>query len=531
MARFGLGFGFLPLGFRIGHTAFRPVLAAFGIGDAAFGPILTAFGIGNAGFRPCLAALIIVTGSPALLDPLCLGHGTARIGLCTGGVSHGAFVVGRRRCKRSFRRHGRQRRLRIGCGQRGFGRCRGCRRDRISEVCQRRCFHHCNFVRSRHGRHFRKADRSGERHGEEGAGQRCAAGNTAARRNIGHVQTPQTMDDRLVPQNWTRHRRGERRSRRPLRMASEIGNDAGIGSAFFTRAGGHDTRVAGGFLVAAQRAPAQPAKRIEPVDREQRLDGHVDDQVPTAMVGEFVRNREVARNPVAARHEACRQGDDAVEHTESHRPRNGRRFDQAHAADIAHRARIVEQIAAQFEIEIEAARQHDRSTDQPDCHQRQHEVGRVREGLRRRRTSGHIGEEGGRLYRGLVQSERRGFERHLFARGEVHPCRKREWRNEEPRQRNEPQRVGRAGAEMFGNGTAKHHHHRDQGACPHQRVEQEPLPIFAQKLDHFRISLRSASISSRSESVSASFSARWANSGAARPPKRRSTSLRDSPPT
>ena len=78
------------------------------------------------------------------------------------------------------------------------------------------------------------------------------------------------------------------------------------------------------------------------MDREQRLDQHVDEDVVPAVMRQFVRDREVADLPLAAGHETVGQGDDLVEHAECHRARDRGGLDHADIVDFADRARILE---------------------------------------------------------------------------------------------------------------------------------------------------------------------------------------------
>ena len=377
-------------------------------------------------------------------------------------------------------------------------------------------------------------DTGGGRQSQQGPGQRRPCGQLAATRMVGHRQRTQAVNDRLVAQHGAGHRCCQRRARGQLRTAGVIGDHGGIGSAFVARAAGHHAGVTGRFLVAAHRGPAHPAQRVEPVDREQRLDQHIGKDVLAAMVREFVGNREVALLAVGGGHEARRKGDDLVEHPEGHRPRNRWRFDQADGAHLTHRPCVGEQFAAQHPVEPEPARHEDDGADQPHRDQRRHEIDR------RSHLHGRLGSDDPGIGKTTVC---RRHQRHVRAlhhtvrragvRGShrLHPRGQRHGREQQPRHRQTPQRIGCARAEMAGDWPAQHEGQRDQRAGPDQRIEQEQVPAFADQPDHLRISFRSASISARSSSLSASLSASCANRGAARPPNRRSTSRRLSPPT
>ncbi len=102
------------------------------------------------------------------------------------------------------------------------------------------------------------------------------------------------------------------------------------------------------------------------------------------------------------------------------------------------------------------------------------------------------------------------------------PCGKHERRQNQAHQWQQPQRVSGLRTEVARDRPACDQNGRDQRTGPYEGVKQ---PV------HRRSSLSRASISVRSCSVSASLSARCANSGAARPPNSLSTSRFDSLPT
>ena len=300
-------------------------------------------------------------------------------------------------------------------------------------------------------------------------------------------------------------------------------------------AAGHDPRIAGRFLVAPQRQPAIAAERVPPVQREQRLHQHVDEQIPTAVMGQLVRQREIARLAVVEREEARRQRDHRIEHAHGQRGIGGRGLDQAHLAEQARGApdlaALGQQLVAQGEIGGKAQREEHPCPAQPEqqqglgdgpCGERGEEIepGRLdRRGRYRRRGNrfphDSVGRRGGLKRRQLGRGGRRRLGRH--PRGQHHR------RHDQAQQRQRPEGIGRLGAEMARHGAAQHQHRGDQHAGPGQRLEQHRA--------HGRSSFSRASISARSSSVSASVSARCATSEAARPPNRRSTSRRLSPST
>jgi len=256
--------------------------------------------------------------------------------------------LGSRRRRRCLRRH------------RGFGRCRGGWRHRGGGA-RRGCG---------------IADRGGERQGQQPGADKCAPGEAPALGDVGHGHTPQAMKDRAFAQHRAGHRRAQRHRRGAARGPGKAGDERGIGGPLGRRAARHHPGIAGRLLIAPQRQPAIMGKRVEPVQREQRLHQEVDQQIAAAVMGKLVRQREVARLAIGHGKKAAGQRDHPVEHAKGQRSAGRRGLDQPHRAHAfgepsgepsthpADFARLGEQRGAQGEIGGKAAPQeHPRSAE------------------------------------------------------------------------------------------------------------------------------------------------------------------------
>ena len=174
------------------------------------------------------------------------------------------------------------------------------------------------------------------------------------------------MDYRFV----AKHRAGHRSGQRDPRARSKTCDCLRIACAQPGVRSPHDARIARRLLVAPHGTPANPAERVEPVQREQRLHGEIRNQVSPAMVRQLVRQRQIAHRPLSQRKEARRQGNNAVEHAERQRGIGRRRLDQPDrsqpsAIGPAHFARIGEQFAPHVEIGTKAEDEKDQRTGKP----------------------------------------------------------------------------------------------------------------------------------------------------------------------
>ena len=105
------------------------------------------------------------------------------------------------------------------------------------------------------------------------------------------------------------------------------------------------------------------------MQREERLDEHVNEQIASTMMRQFMRDREIPRPAIARSHEARRQGDHPVDHAESQRSFDRTGFDKPHPARLADRARCGEQFPAHTMIKRETAYQKYGCADQPEAEQ------------------------------------------------------------------------------------------------------------------------------------------------------------------
>ena len=339
----------------------------------------------------------------------------------------------------------------------------------------------------------RVRDRSRQRQREGAGADEDAAEQAAARGDVGHRETPQAMDDGFVAE----HRAGHRRSQRKARTGGNIDDQRGIERALVAASAGEHAGVARRFLVAAHRAPAHPRQWVEPVQREQRLRREVGEQVVPFVVGNLVRNRQVARRDVRLGHEQQRQTDYLVMHAKRDRLLQGRRLDQPDIADLANRAGAGEQFAAHPAIARDAPgeesehaagphRKRDFAENRPIecgcCRFDGHEV----DGLHRH--------DRGRFHHVQRRGNRRRFGRVLEAR------RQHDRRQQQPQERQGPQRIGILRPEIAPDGAAQHQHHADQQAAVEDGVDQPG--------GHLRNSPKRRSISAMSSSDRASVSAR-----------------------
>ena len=254
----------------------------------------------------------------------------------------------------------------------------------------------------------------------------------------------------------------------------------------------------------AHRAPSGPGQRVEPVQRQQRLRGQVDQQIMPGVMGQFMRQREIARLGIVPGHEAQWQGHDLVEHAKGNRGCNRRAFHQPHFACFSHRQGISQQRAAHLHIGNGPPAKEQHRARQPEW---QHEIAPCPSRGQRRHSGGlHVGYS-------LNQCHRRGRR--------APAGRQRQWRQHQPQQRQQPQRIGSLRAKGPGNRAAQDQNGKNQQPGNDQGIG---------KPGHLRSAFSRASISLISASLSASVSARCANSGAARPPNSRSTSRLLSPP-
>ena len=366
-------------------------------------------------------------------------------------------------------------------------------------------------------------DRGGQRQGQRGGGDRRDAETASAAGNFGHGEAPQTVDDGLFAQ----HRTGHRSSQRHVFPGSKAGDYLCVGHPFGLSAASHDARIARRLLVPAHRSPAPPGERIEPVQSQQRLGRDVGDEIVAAMVRKLVRNCHVAGIKVVMRHEGRRQGHHLVGDAEGHRAGDGRGFHQPHLAGFADGNGFGQQVAAHPVVFAKPPAEEHQRPAQP---QGQQQFGNAKAQRRRRSRFGgggrRIGEdEHQRLWRG-GSGDGLG---HRLCRS--HPRRQHQRRHDEAQEGQRPQRIGHLRPAPARYRAAQDQHQRDQQCRVDEGIDQPFRQAACDQAAHFFISCNRRSISAISSGVSASSWARCASKGAARPPNRRSTSRRDSPPT
>jgi hypothetical protein len=139
------------------------------------------------------------------------------------------------------------------------------------------------------------------------------------------------MDDRFFAQHRARHRGCQRAAGR----GGGVGDQHSVGRPRGAIAVCDDPRVARSFLIASHRAPSQVPERVEPVQGEQRQRGEIGEQIVSAVVREFVCQRQVPRMTVGLGHEPARQRNELVDHAERQRRFGGGALHQPHRPVLA----------------------------------------------------------------------------------------------------------------------------------------------------------------------------------------------------